>query len=38
MLKFNKVSMHWELKKLSPQCRNVNWQDDLYQSVSTGHV
>ena len=30
--------MHWNLNKLSPQCRNVIWQDELYQLVSSGHV
>ena len=30
--------MHWKSNKLSPQCRNVIWQDELYQLVSSGHV
>ena len=30
--------MHWKLHKLSPQCENVIWQDELYQLVSSRHV
>ena len=32
------MNMHWKLNKLFPQCRNIIWQDELYQLVSSGHV
>ena len=32
------MNMHWKLNTLSPQCRNVIWQDELYQLVSSAHV